>query len=158
MGDKIKPKQKAYILEKQKEWISKAKAKKGKIPPSMKKFFKKQKLNKKLAKEILSGQYVELKADLKVEPKVANLKEIERKTTMQILLSKHDAVPEVASIKKEEEKETKKDDPEKKETKLSENKVDEVEETKSTPASVAEVVTVVETEPATEKIPTSTKS
>merc|ERR1712166_1342084 len=147
MGDKIKPKQKAYILKKQKEWISKAKAKNGKIPPSMKKFFKKQKLNKKLAKEILSGQYVELKAELKVESKVAKLKEIERKSTMQILLSKHE---EVASIKKEEEKETKKDDPEEKETKQSENTVDEVEETKSTPAPVAEVVAVVETEPATE--------
>merc|ERR1712166_584363 len=128
MGDKIKPKQTAYILKKQKEWISKAKAKNGKIPPSMKKFFKKQKLNKKLAKEILSGQY----AELKVESKVANLKEIERKSTMQILLSKHDAVPEVAPIK----------EPEKKETKQSENKVDEVEETKSTPAPVGEVVTV----------------
>merc|ERR1712166_1295415 len=104
----------------------------------------------KLAKEILSGQYAEMKVDLKVESKVAKLKEIERKSTVQILLSKHDAVPEVASIKKEEEKETKKDDPEENETKQSEIKVDEVEETKSTPAPVAEVVAVVETEPAME--------
>ena len=52
--DKCKPKLRAYLLKHQSEWKEWQKQNDSdKIPPSMKKFFKKQKLGKDLAREIL---------------------------------------------------------------------------------------------------------
>ena len=52
--DKCKPKLRAYLLKHQSEWKEWQKQNDSdKIPPAMKKFFKKQKLGKDLAREIL---------------------------------------------------------------------------------------------------------
>ena len=85
--DKLKPKLRAYIVKHRGEWIAvhqKTSSTSKIIPPKMKRFFKKQNLSKRLAKEVLAWKvsFPVQQRDIDADTSSAT---IQRKSTMQVL-------------------------------------------------------------------------